>query len=356
MAAPQDGACARRLDEFANSWRNSSAAALILWAILSASYFFCSAVVICRLRFVARPKAPRRSFNLFVYGRLLASGLFFCGVSEIFLAVPDPTFSPAPNSNPGGIDISTRFLGNKHISAWQLLYAVGNVQLVATKIFVLQRLLEFCAKHSPFAQRNYPRLRIAMWTIYALFSATFIAASTILFVGSLMSTISGSLYVAVNTVISVARLLMFLALAAIFSYGGVLSLSVAQRSLIPLNQSLFAADGRKCDAQALRSHDLMSELVFKLRISTAWNVFWFLVVVVFYLLLAVGAVSMKGSWNNVCDDYQPAVTRMIPILIGPIPTFVMLLGSDVMASMLTLWAMLPSDRHTLTPQLHPDIH
>jgi hypothetical protein len=341
--ATLDGSCVLYLSDFVNSWHESNSIGIPLWSVISACYFCSSAFALYKLRsIVTRVNPENHNFNLKLYARLLASGLLFCAVSEIFLAIPDRSFTPPPESNPN--DITTRFLGNKHISTWQLLYAIGNVQLVASKIFVLVRLLEFSSKYSPSARLHAPRLRIAMWSIYALFSVTFIGAAALLFFGTMLSSISANLYVAANTVISVARLLMFLALAIIFAYGGILSLTVAQRSLAPLNQTLFAVDSRKSNAKALQSRDLMSELVFKLRVSTAWNVCWFLVVFLFYLLLSLGITGMRGSWDNVCDNYQPALTRMIPFLIGPIPTFGMLLGSDVMAAMITLWAMLPSDQ------------
>lgn len=78
-----------------------------------------------------------------------------------------------------------------------------------------------------------------------------------------------------------------------------------------------------------------------LQLSTIWNVTWFLVVFLFYLLLALGINGKKSDdWSRLCDSDQPPLTRAVPFLIGPAPTFVMLMGSDIVASMLTLWAML----------------
>jgi hypothetical protein len=146
----------------------------------------------------------------------------------------------------------------------------------------------------------------------------------------------------------------YIALAIIFAYGGYLSRSIMQRSLEPLNEALSsaAASNSSTLANATITRNLMRGLVFKLQLSTAWNVLWFFVVVLFYLLLALG-LSGKNSddWSTLCDMRRPPLTRSVPFLIGPAPTFVMLVGSDVIASMLTLWAMLKPQYSSSNSQL-----
>jgi hypothetical protein len=161
-------------------------------------------------------------------------------------------------------------------------------------------------------------------------------------------------YTALNSVIAGARSANYIALAIIFACGGYLSRSIMQRSLEPLNEALSSAAGSNFStlASATITRNLMRGLVVKLQLSTAWNAFWFLVVVLFYLLLVLG-LSGKNSddWSTLCDMRSPPLTRSVPFLIAPAPTFVMLMASDVIASMLTLWAMLKPQYSSSNSQL-----
>jgi hypothetical protein len=340
----QDSSCVRYLNEFLNSWDSDLSPSIAMWGTLSACYFLCAAFVAYKMRRIGGSFSDENSgakFNLIIYLRLLLSGLFFCGVSQLFLSIRDPSFSPPKDIDP--YDISARFVGNKHIVTWQLFYAIGNVQLCATKIFVLERLLSFSANHSTFARLHAPRIQKTLWSIFATYCCVFVGASSALFFATLFSSLSPNVYTALNSVIAGARSVNYIALAIIFAYGGYLSRSIMQRSLEPLNEALSSAAASNFStlASATITRNLMRGLVFKLQLSTAWNVFWFFVVVLFYLLLVLG-LSGKNSddWSTLCDIRRPPLTRSVPFLIGPAPTFVMLVGSDVIASMLTLWAML----------------
>jgi hypothetical protein len=341
----QDSSCVRYLNEFLNSWDSELSPSIAMWRTLSACYFLCAAFVVYKMRQIGGSLPDENAgakFNLIVYLRLLLSGLFFCAVSQLFLSIRDPSFAPPKNVDP--YDISARFVGNKHIVTWQLLYAIGNVQLCATKIFVLERLLSFSAKHSAFARLHAPRIQKALWCIFATYCFVFVGSSAALFFATLFSSLTPIAYAALNSVIAGARLVNYIALAVIFAYGGYVSRSLVQRCLEPLNDALSFASGSALVhglTSATMTRNLMRDLLLKLQLSTAWNVFWFLVVVLFYLLLVLG-LSGKSSddWSSLCDMRHPQLTRSVPFLIGPAPTFVMLMGSDVVASMLTLWAML----------------
>ena len=341
----QDSSCARSLDDFSNSWKDHGSLNVPLWATMSACYFISAALVVRKIIqhrvLLEEPDPIGLKFNLTRYLRLLFSGLFFCGLSQLFLVFPDSSFIPPSDADPN--DITTRFLGNRHIVVWQLLYAVGNVQLVATQIFVLARLLNFSAKYSAFAHRHSPRLQNVLWVIWCIYCPVYVGSSAVLLFGTLLADIGINLYVTMQIIISISRLLYYLALSILFAYGGFLSLALMGKSLSSLNHTLFAASGSRLSsvANATKTRDLMGQLLFKLQLSTAWNVTWYLIVFLFYLLLAVGLQIKKSpDWGALCDADQPALTRAVPFMIGPVPTFFMLMGSDVAASMLTLWAML----------------
>jgi hypothetical protein len=358
----QDGSCARSLDDFSNSWKQRGSVAVPLWATMAACYFIGAAVVAYKIiqhrsSLREEPESFGPKFDLTRYLRLLFSGLLFCGLSQFFLVFPDTSFNPPSDADPN--DITTRFLGNKHIVTWQLLYAVGNVQLVATQIFVLVRLLNFSAKHSAFAHRQSPRLQKILWVIWCIYCPVYVTSSAVLFFGTLLADIGTNLYATMQIIISVSRLLHYLALSILFAYGGRLSLALMGKSLSSLNHTLFAASGSRLSGvtNATKTRDLMSQLLFKLQLSTAWNVTWYLIVFLFYLLLALGLqIKKSDNWGALCDADQPALTRAVPFMIGPVPTFLMLMGSDVAASMLTLWAMLkpqpaPSAKRALAGSL-----
>jgi hypothetical protein len=353
----QDSSCVRYLNEFLNSRDSDLSPAVAMWGTLSACYFLCAAFMAYKMKRVGGSFLDENSgakFNLIIYLRLLLSGLFFCGVSQLFLSIRDPSFSPPKDVDP--YDISARFVGNKHIVTWQLFYAIGNAQLCATKIFVLERLLSFSASHSTFARLHAPppRIQKTLWSIFATYCCVFVGASSALFFATLFSSLSPNVYTALNSVIAGARSANYIALAIIFACGGYLSRSIMQRSLEPLYEALSSAAGSTFStlASATITRNLMRGLVFKLQLPTAWNAFWFLVVVLFYLLLVLG-LSGKNSddWSTLFDMRSPTLTRSVPFLIAPAPTFVVLMASDVIASMLTLWAMLKPQYSSSNSQL-----
>jgi hypothetical protein len=93
----------------------------------------------------------------------------------------------------------------------------------------------------------------------------------------------------------------------------------------------------------LKFRNVLRTFIVKLLVSNVWNTFWFLVVSIFNIVVAVGVSNLKGSGRTVCSYKQEPVTRLLPALVlSPYASFVLNFFGESLAALLTLWAMLHS--------------
>ena len=97
------------------------------------------------------------------------------------------------------------------------------------------------------------------------------------------------------------------------------------------------------DERNLKFRNVIHTFIVKLLVSNAWSAFWFLIVSIFNIVVAVGVANLQGSGSTVCSYKQEAVTRLLPALVlSPYASFVLNFFGESLAALLTLWAMLHS--------------
>ena len=100
---------------------------------------------------------------------------------------------------------------------------------------------------------------------------------------------------------------------------------------------------KQAEEQLVSANSLVRKFRSKLLFSNTWNAISFMIVFIFYAVVGVGVISLKGDSSTLCRYEQPTVTRLIPFLVlNPYPYFCVHFCADSLAAALTLWAMLPS--------------
>ena len=206
-----DESCQSVVDHM-DSWHIASSA---IWVVLATIYiliFFFTAVKYRR----SRSRQVPSGFSLTKYLCLLGAAMFFISASDFVLGLGGLFNDPPKSAN-----ITSAYFGSIFFATWQFLYTTGQCFLVASKIFVLLRLLEFSAK-SPhvISPLKVKCIRVILWFIFAVFAIISVVSAAILFFDALSSQNSVPLFEALTVVIVLARCFTYISLAVVFAYGG----------------------------------------------------------------------------------------------------------------------------------------
>ena len=364
-----DEACQSVIDRMDN-WHIASSA---IWVLLATIYILIFVFIAVKF-FRARAQQRASGFSYAKYLSLLGIAMFFISISDFVLGLGGFFNNPPKSAN-----IAQQYFGSKFFAAWQFLYTSGQCFLVASKILVLVRLLEFSGKSSQgISPQKINFIRLLLWFIFVVYAIVCVISAAILFFDALSSQTSVSLFETLTAVIVLARCFTCISLAIVFMYGGytrctltncncltrshltthlflshasplalvtvssvLLSIRVTKLSTKPLdNAAAFSKHHEKLLSDTKKS---VRVFLLKLQISTAWNAFFFCVVFTFNILVGVGLGGLKGSYENMCSYEQPAVTRLLPFLvINPFAASTMNFCAEGVAALLTLWAMAPT--------------
>jgi hypothetical protein len=205
-----DEDCLRIVDSAAY-WNAAGGAT---WLALACIDFFISVFLALKLWQERSLKRVSGGFSYTKYLALLGSAMFFISVSNFTLGIG--SFLSDKSSN-----VALDFFGSKNFAAWQLLYSIGQLLLVASKVLVFVRFLHFCEKSSTgVSPQRMKLIRVLLWSIVAAYAVVSVISATTLFFDSFAAQPSNHLFEALSTAIVFARCIAFTSLVIVFAYGG----------------------------------------------------------------------------------------------------------------------------------------